>query len=447
MPNRKLAVVAAGLSLAVGVATVSVLRLTAAARRADPAVEPIRTVLVPSGPPNVTVTDTLRSGQTLGELFDKNGFAGPEAVELFSLLRRYKNPRSLRPGTVVQITAPVAAGPTPTGEPLLAGTPHRVRVLPDPDSRLVLDASRGRWVGRLDSVPVVHDTVRLAGLIQANMYDARLDGDTTGLESGDIRRLVWALAEVYQWRIDFYRDVQAGDAYRMLVEREVRPDGSIRGVRVLAAEFRNRDRVLSAIRFAPPDEKPNYYDENGESVRRAFLLAPLDFRRITSSFSGRRFHPVLRRYRAHLGTDYGAPSGTPVRATGDGVVSRAGYWGGYGRMVEIRHANGFSTRYAHLSRVRVRPGQRVSQGEIIGGVGATGLATAPHLHYEFLQRGRHRNPTALNLPPAEPVDTELKPVFSRERDQLLAVLAQIEMPSLTQLAGAGPRRRSAPEAE
>ena len=221
---------------------------------ADPA---IRTVFVPSGPPAATVTDTLRRGQTLGELFNDNGFTGPEAVEVFNLLRRYKNPRSLRPGTVVQLVAPLAQGPTESGELLIAGAPSRVYLQPDRDSRLVLDASMGEWVGKLDSVPVVTDTIRLAGLIQANMYDARLVGDTTGLASLDVRQLVWALSEVYQWRLDFYRDVHAGDAYRMLAEREVRPDGSVRNVRVLAAEFRHRDHLLAAIRFEPPDGRPN----------------------------------------------------------------------------------------------------------------------------------------------------------------------------------------------
>lgn len=431
------------------VAAVGLSVLAGAARRSGVVDDPaegspaaVRTIHVPSGPPVHTVVDTLRSGQTLGELFGEYGFTGPEAVEVFNLLRRYKSPRSLRPGTVVKLTAPVAQGPTPNGEPLLDGAPRRVYLQPDPDSRLVLDGTRGRWLGRLDSVPVSRDTIRLGGLIEANMYDARLVGDTTGLERRDLRQLIWALSEVYQWRIDFYRDVQPGDAYRMAAELEVRPDGSVRAVRVLAAEFRNRDRVLSAIRFEPPDSEPNYYDENGESVRRAFLLAPLDFRRVTSSFSRRRFHPVLRRYRAHTGTDYGAPVGTPVRTTGDGVVNRAGWWGGYGRAIEIRHANGFVTRYAHLSRIGVRPGQRVVQGEVIGRVGSTGMATAPHLHYEFLQRGRYRNPTALNLPPAEPVEERLMPAFSVERDRLLAVLEPVALPTTSRLADASSERRS-----
>ncbi len=413
-----------------------------ASRRPEPGPPPTPTVFVPSGPPAVTVTDTLRSGQTLGELFSSNGFAGPEAVEVFNLLRRYRNPRSLRPGTVVQLRAPIAHGPTETGEPLLASAPKRILLQPDPDSRLVLDASMGQWIGRLDSVPVVHDTIALAGLIGSNMYDARLVGDTVGLGQADVHQLIWALSEVYQWRLDFYRDVHAGDAYRMLVEREVRPDGSVRGVRVLAAEFRNRDQVLAAIRFQPAPDKPNYYDENGESVKRAFLLAPLDFRRVTSGFSSRRFHPVLRRYRAHLGTDYGAPTGTPVRATGDGTVTRAGWWGGYGKAIEVRHPNGYSTRYAHLSRVSVRRGQRVGQGEVIGRVGSTGLSSAPHLHYEFLQRGQHRNPTRLKLPPAEPVAAEHRTAFDLQRDQLLARLSDVALPTL-RMADAGRRPLSA----
>ena len=434
MRHRKEAVVV-GLT---AVVTASALWLPTLTRREATEAPAPRTVFVPSGPPAVTLTDTLQVGQTLGELFGSNGFAGPEAVEVFNLLRRYRNPRSLRPGTVVRMRAPVGQGPTESGEPLLASAPKRIVLQPDLDSRLVLDASLGEWVGRLDSVPVVRDTIALAGLIGSNMYDARLVGDTVGLAEGDVHQLIWALSEVYQWRLDFYRDVHVGDAYRMLVERRVRPDGSVRSVRVLAAEFRNRDRVLAAIRFEPSPDKPNYYDENGESVKRAFLLAPLDFRRVTSGFSSRRFHPVLRRYRAHLGTDYGAPSGTPVRATGDGTVTRAGWWGGYGKAIEIRHPNGYSTRYAHLSRVSVRLGQRVGQGDVIGRVGSTGLSSAPHLHYEFLQRGKHRNPTRLKLPPAEPVAEENRPAFAIQRDRLLARLSDVELPTL-RVADAGRR--------
>ena len=423
-------------------AAVVALWTSVAGRHTMPSPPEVRAVFVPSGPPAVTLTDTLRVGETLGELFGSNGFAGPEAVEVFNLLRRYRNPRSLRPGTVVQLRAPLASGPTETGEPLLASAPKRILLQPDRDSRLVLDASMGKWIGRLDSVPVTRDTIALAGLIGSNMYDARLVGDTADLEQGDVHQLIWALSEVYQWRLDFYRDVHAGDAYRMLVEREVRPDGSMRGVRVLAAEFRNRDRVLAAIRFQADPDKPNYYDEKGESVKRAFLLAPLDFRRVTSGFSSRRFHPVLRRYRAHLGTDYGAPSGTPVRATGDGTVTRAGWWGGYGKAIEIRHPNGYATRYAHLSRVSVRRGQRVGQGEVIGRVGSTGLSSAPHLHYEFLQRGKHRNPTRLKLPPAEPVAAEHRSAFDVQRDRLLTRLSNVALPTL-RVADSGRRPLSA----
>lgn len=405
-----------------------------AGREAEPDPTQLRTVFVPSGPPTVTLTDTLRVGQTLGQLFDAYGLSGPDAVEVVNLLRRYKNPRSLRPGTIVQFEANLVEGPTRDGHPLMDGLPIRILLQPDPDARLVLDSSRGEWLASLDSVPVVRDTVRLTALIERNLYDAGVAGDTTGMASAEVNQVVWALSEVFAWRIDFYRDIRSGDAYRTLVERLVRPNGSVRSVRVLAAEFRNRDRVLTAIRFQPPEGRAGYFDQDGGSVRRAFLLAPLDFRRVTSGFSGRRFHPVLKRYRAHLGTDYGAPPGTSVRATGDGVVRRAGWWGSYGRMVEIRHANRISTRYAHLSRVSVRPGQRVAQGHVIGRVGSTGLATASHLHYEFLQHGRHRNPARLNLPPAEPVPEELKPAFIEERDRLLALLSEIELPALARMA-------------
>lgn len=389
--------------------------------------EVIRTVFVPTPPPSVAVADTLRRGQTLGELFGARGFTGAEIARLVELVRQYESPRRLRPGTVVHL----AVRPE---EP-----PNRIALELDPDRRLHLFPRAGgeEWEARLDSVPVVRDTILVGAVVRFNLYDATPFGDVDRLATGEANDLVYRLAQVFAWQIDFYRDIRVGDSYRAMLEREVRPDGSVRSSVILAAEFRNAGRGLSAIRFRPSEgERAEYYDRDGEALRSQFLRAPLDFARVTSGFTHRRYHPILQRNRPHLGTDYGAPVGTPVRATGAGVVTQAGWWGGYGRVVEIRHINNLRTRYAHMSRIPagIRPGARVEQGQTIGYVGSTGLSTAPHLHYEFLSNGRQVNPARLNLPRAEPVAPEHRARFAEQRDGKLALLAQLDRPGA--LAGA-----------
>jgi murein DD-endopeptidase MepM/ murein hydrolase activator NlpD len=207
------------------------------------------------------------------------------------------------------------------------------------------------------------------------------------------------------------------------LERKVRPDGSIRSRHFLAIELCNRGRVLRAIPQPLPNERWAYFDEEGRSLRGAFLRYPVPYR-ITSRFTGRRYHPLLKRWRAHEGIDYGAPAGAPVEATASGTVTRAGFQGGYGRLVELRHPGEIRTRYAHLRSIApdVRPGAHVEQGQIIGRVGASGLATGPHLHYEFLQNGRHRDPLKVEVPNAPSIDASRLAEFRQNRDEALAML-------------------------
>jgi len=194
---------------------------------------------------------------------------------------------------------------------------------------------------------------------------------------------------------------------------------------VLAAEFDNAGRRVRALRFAPDGGAPAYYDERGVSMRRFFLASPLKFQPVvTSAFSTSRLHPILREYRAHLGVDYRAPSGSPVVAVADGVVLSAGMSGGSGRMVHLRHANGYETQYLHLSSIAVRAGGRVRQGELVGRVGATGLATGPHLDYRLKKNGAFINPITAHrsMPPADPVPAAQMAAFTAARDAAMAAL-------------------------
>lgn len=361
--------------------------------------------------------DTLGRGESVGELMAANGLPADAIHAISGILHDYKPPRTLRPGTVLRFAGAPGADP------------DRVRVLMNPDSILHLAGSDSGWVARLEVVPIRVDTMRLSGMIESSLWAARLGGDTAGFARAEFQELVYDLADVFAWKIDFTREIQPGDGFRVVLEREVRPDGTTRSRRFLAIELRARDRTWLAFPYARPGGRIAWFDEEGRALRGAFLRYPVPYR-ITSGFTHRRYHPVLRRNRPHQGVDYGAPHGARVQATGGGTVTRAGMWGAYGRAIEIRHANGVRTRYAHLSSISagVRPGRRVEQGQVIGRVGSTGLATGPHLHYEFIQSGRHRNPLTVSLPTEPPLERERLAEFRGQRDRAMVLFTGLRLP-------------------
>lgn len=252
------------------------------------------------------------------------------------------------------------------------------------------------------------------GLIQSSLF-AAVD------QAGEDDQLALDLAEIFAWDIDFNTELQKGDSFRVSVEKLYLDGHFSRYGRILAAEMVRGDRTLRAIRFEG-ESASGYYNPQGVPLRKAFLRSPLRFTRISSGFTRSRFHPILKKSRPHLGIDYAAPVGTPVRASGDGVVSAAGWSGGYGKIVRLRHPNGYETLYGHLSRIDVKRGQRVSQEMIIGAVGTTGLSTGPHLDYRMLKDGAYINPLKLQSPPAEPVPAAERTAFFAVRDHALAGL-------------------------
>ena len=223
--------------------------------------------------------------------------------------------------------------------------------------------------------------------------------------------------------MDFTRDIQSGDKFRVVLDRLISEDGEVRFGRVLASDLTMSGKSLTAFRFERGG-RSTFYDDDGKSLRRAFLRAPVQFRRISSTFARARRHPVLGITRRHQGTDYAASPGTPVMAAGDGVVLRAGRAGGYGNLIELRHRNGITTRYGHLRGFArgIRGGARVSQGQTIGYVGSTGLASGPHLHYEFRVNGVARDSRRVELGNGAPVPDAERDAFERERDRLKALL-------------------------
>jgi murein DD-endopeptidase MepM/ murein hydrolase activator NlpD len=244
------------------------------------------------------------------------------------------------------------------------------------------------------------------------------------------------LADIFSTDVDFHRDLRRGDHFSVLYEVYYDGGEPVRSGRVLAAEFINVGRLYRAVYFQQSEGHGGYYTADGRNIRKAFLRSPLEYSRITSGFSSSRFHPILREWRAHRGIDYAAPTGTRVKATGDGVVEFAGRDNrGYGNLVVLRHQSRYSTWYGHLSgfATGLRKGMRISQSEVIGFVGATGLATAPHLHYEFRINDVHQNPLRVVMPAAPPISPEQKPVFEADVAPLLQQLQLLRNTHLVRL--------------
>ena len=250
------------------------------------------------------------------------------------------------------------------------------------------------------------------------------------------------LANVFAWDIDFVLEIREGDRFTVVYEQIYQNGKYLRDGEVLAAEFINAGKVYRAVRFVADDSRSaGYYTPDGLAVRKALLRAPVDFTRVSSVFNPHRMHPILNRIRGHMGTDYAAPTGTPVHAAGDARVSFAGQRGGYGNALVLAHTNSVSTLYGHMSRFAkyIRVGTHVQQGDVIGYVGMTGLATGPHLHYEYLVNGVHKNPQTVQLPGAEPLHADMLQKFHTLAAPLLADLSpQHTYPSTAPSAAAGP---------
>jgi murein DD-endopeptidase MepM/ murein hydrolase activator NlpD len=374
---------------------------------------PVALPIVVSDPYHV-VSDTLKSGETIGALLSRQGVIGLDLSGLADALSF--DPRRLKAGLVFAVRRDV-----------ISDTPTQIDVRPDDQQRLrFIRTSAGGWEGTAIPIRWTTDTMRLAGEISSSLveaFDRELSEAT--LDRSERLKAAYALADVNAWSIDFSRDVQPGDRFATVVERLVSEDGEVKFGRVLASELHINGRQINAYRYTPATGKSAFYDGEGKALRRAFLAAPVEFRHISSGFSNRRFHPVLGIYRRHEGLDYAAATGTPVRAAGNGTVVRAGRAGGYGNLVEIRHRDGITTRYAHLSGfgAGIRAGVSVSQGDIIGRVGMTGTATGPHLHYEFRVNGVARDPRSIKLDAGEPLAPSDRPAFDAQR-QLLATLLQ-----------------------
>jgi murein DD-endopeptidase MepM/ murein hydrolase activator NlpD len=359
-------------------------------------------------------SETLHARETMSDLLARVGVTGRDYVAFLSVAHALDS-RRLRPGLVFNVRR-------------LKGdsVAQRIGVRTGPEVRVWMTRLGGDsgWRETVETIAWTRTRLRATGIIQSNLYDALDSSVPDSFLPGKERvALAWAIADVYDWEVDFTRDIRPGDRFEVLIERLESPEGERRFGRVLAARVDVASTPSYAFYFEGETARGGFYDDKGRSMRRAFLRAPLQYRRISSRFGG-RYHPILNRWRSHQGTDYAAAWGTPVRATADGIVMQAGREGGYGNLIEIRHANGIRTRYGHLSKFAkgLHAGQHVSQDQTIGYVGSTGLSTGPHLHYEFLVNGRATNPQRKDAGPVQAVASNLKPQFETLRTQLLAEL-------------------------
>jgi len=351
--------------------------------------------------------DRLERGDTLAALLARMGVDPADAARLTTEHGKSKALRTLRPGMIVQAQ---------TGED---GDLRSLRFISGRDSLLGFEREGERFVPVEKSAALTPQIAMRTGQIRSSLFQATDDADVPDAVAVQI-------AEIFGGEIDFTRDLRRGDTFAVIYEMLHHEGRAVRPGRVLAVEFVNNRKALRAVWFEDADGG-SYYAPDGQSLRKAFLRSPLEFSRVTSGFA-MRMHPIAREWRFHKGVDYAAPTGTRVRATGDGVVEFASRQNGYGNLVVLRHRGGVTTHYAHLSGFApgIGKGSRVSQGETVGFVGATGWATGPHLHYEFRVKDQHMNPLTVVMPSAEPIPPQQLGAFRDATQPFVTRLALIQ---------------------
>ncbi len=355
-------------------------------------------------------TITIKSGDTLASIFTKNNLPAATTHAVATLNEQTKSLRYIKPGQKIHI---------------LLDSDGRLRQMkyePEITRTLLIQRTEGQSFNskvtnfQLDAYPVYRE-----GVIKSSLFEA-------AAKSNIPESVIMDLAGIFGWDIDFSLDIRKGDRFGIVYNELYKDDVKIRNGRILAAEFVNNGKTYRAVYYVDPKGEGDYYDEEGKSMRKAFLRSPVEFSRISSRFSNKRWHPVLSKWRSHKGVDYAASRGTPVRAAGDGKIRFAGTKGGYGRAIIIQHGGRYTTLYGHLHRYAkgARTGKKVKQGQIIGYVGSSGLATGPHLHYEFRVNGVHRNPLTVRLPEAKPVHSSYLANFKDKTSVYLSMLQLME---------------------
>jgi murein DD-endopeptidase MepM/ murein hydrolase activator NlpD len=352
-----------------------------------------------------TIRGCVSSGQSFYAILSNHGFAPSLLGSLVETFKPVFDCRKILPGNSYQIVT--------DSEGNLVSLVFKTS--PIDVFRLTRDGET--LVPSKDTIILDKRPVVVVGEVVNSLFGALSD-------AGEKDQLAIIFAEIFAWDIDFRHDLRRGDRFRAIVEKYYQDDAFIRYGNIRAAEYINRGKVHRATYFKDPDGREDYFSPEGTSLRRSFLRSPLRFNRISSGYSHRRFHPILKRRMPHLGIDFAAPTGTPVRAVGDGVVTRRGWKNGNGNMVNIRHPNGYETMYNHLSRFgkNIAVGGRVKQKDIIGYVGSTGLSTGPHLDYRMKKNGRFINPLKEKFPLGLPVNKTHQSAFLKVSRQMTTLL-------------------------
>jgi murein DD-endopeptidase MepM/ murein hydrolase activator NlpD len=352
----------------------------------------------------------VRPGQTLDAIFKRQGLPISLLHEIIALNKETKGLTKIRPGEIFDFQ-------TDSG-----GEFQQMRYAVDEARYLFVRQDEAGLIAEIQQREIFSEVAEAEGVIQSSLF---LAGKGAGLSDA----MVMKLANIFGWDIDFVLDIRKGDRFMLVYEKIYREGEFLRDGNILAATFINQGERFQAIYFEE-GEVAGYFAPDGRNMRKAFLRAPLNFSYISSGFNPRRMHPVLKRIRAHNGIDYYAPRGTPVYSAGDGTVTRSAYSKANGHHVFIKHANSIETKYLHFTKRAVKKGQKVKQGQTIGYVGSTGLATGPHLHYEFVVNGVHRNPRTVLLPKVEPLRGDLLVSFQSKAAPMQTQLSRLESASL-----------------
>lgn len=347
----------------------------------------------------------IEPGETLSTVFETEGLDTAQWMSILELGPDARQLKRIKAGDTLEIRK--------SGDDLL-----ELRYELDDLRTLHVERVGDHFEANTLTADLARSTRTITGTIDSSLFIA-------GQKAGLPVRMVMELAELFRYDIDFALDLRDGDRFTVVMEELYKDGVKLRDGDMLAAEFVNQGKVHRAVRFKDGEGRSAFYTPDGQSLRKAFFRTPLDVVRVSSPFNLRRRHPILNTIRAHKGVDYAAGSGTPIKATGDGKVAFMGNKGGYGRVVILQHGQQYETLYAHMSRFRagLRAGTKVKQGQVIGYVGASGLATAPHLHYEFRVNGVHKNPVNIVMPRANPIP---RAQLARFQSQIVPLIAQIE---------------------
>lgn len=360
--------------------------------------------------------ERIGRGDTLQSLLSRLGVEGEEVRQVLAAARDNKSLGRLAPGR--SVLARVTSG----------GRLMLFRYLVSDEKLVTLTRSGGEFQAKEQPVTLEARQIMRSGEIEGSLF-----GATDAADVPD--RIASEMAEALSGDIDFHKDLRRGDHFSVVYEAFYLDGQLVKTGRLLAAEFVNQGKPHQALYFKDAQGREGYFTPDGQSLKRAFLKSPMPFSRISSGFSGARFHPVLQTWRAHKGIDYAAPTGTPVRAIADAKIEFVGKQGGYGNLIVLQHQGSYSTAYGHLSRFGkgIKRGARIGQGQVIGYVGATGLASGPHLHYEFRVNNVQKNPLALKLPTSYPLDARAKAQFAGKAQPLVANLSLLRNTNLASL--------------